>query len=167
MPLKLFLFTLGDQQKLAMLEFLFVALYSDSTNEHASHCFQMFSLHVWYFHLHDDFKQSHFTFTPNRSFYKDLLSKLASEFHSHTGSVSIFAEMTHDHEVKLLDGLNVEQLMLHKRMKIMPENQKIAFDFIESLSDVNAYRFYRGYIESNNLDPSAGDTTTTSFIMDF
>jgi antibiotic biosynthesis monooxygenase (ABM) superfamily enzyme len=57
--------------------------------------------------------------------------------------------------------------MLHKRMKIMPENQKIAFDFIESLSDENAYRFYRGYIESNNLDPSAGDTTTTSLIMDF
>jgi hypothetical protein len=39
LPVKLFLFTLDEAQKRGLLEFFFVALFSDSSNEVAFNCF--------------------------------------------------------------------------------------------------------------------------------
>lgn len=81
-----------------------MALYSDAENENAAHCFQMFSLHTWYFHLHDTF-----TVPPHtNSFYQDLLKKLSAELLHVTGSTNFFQGMTLDQEAKTLETLSLE-----------------------------------------------------------
>ena len=80
MPMKIFLFLLDLEQKKALLEFFFVALFQDANNQIAAQCFQMFSCHVWYFHTHDSFDCEHIKEDLSGSnFYHALLGKLFSE----------------------------------------------------------------------------------------
>ena len=77
--MKLFLFLLDEDQKKSLLEFFFVALFQDSNNNRASECFQLFSMHVWYFHTHDDFDCAKNISGP---FYHNLVRKLFEELSS-------------------------------------------------------------------------------------
>jgi hypothetical protein len=102
--MKLLLFILDEKQKKAIQEFLFVALFGDSNNEHAYQCFQIFSLHLWYFHVHDEFiwrgasqspKTEPFTFAGDTSFYSYLLSELLSTF------PTLFADLSPSQSISL------------------------------------------------------------------
>lgn len=99
----------------------------------------MFSLHLWYFHLHDSFsiedERIESIFHGDSLFYSHLLLQLKDDS-------TLFAESQ-----SFLDNLSLEQLLLYKKVKIMHKNKEVVTAFINSLTDQQAYIGYRAYLE--------------------
>jgi len=84
-----------------------------------------------------------------------------------TGSTNFFQDMTLEEEAKTLESLNLEQILLQKRAKIMSNNVKISEEFITSLTDKQAYRIYRAYVESTMAADASVVSSSASFMSDF
>jgi hypothetical protein len=113
-PIKFLLFIMDSQQKRVLLEFLFVAIFSDKGNENADECFRMFSIFIWYFHLENegaDWSLSKLLSDKgDMQFSHNLLSNLYASLH--TDERHLLFEISE--EVGIQETLSLDQLLIFK-----------------------------------------------------
>ncbi|CDW78864.1 tpr domain containing protein [Stylonychia lemnae] len=147
LPLKFLIYMFEERQKKAILEMLFIAIFSDSSNEEAHECFKIFNLYIWYFHLFDDFQNEYLDklFPKNQTdeesdFYHQLLTNLINSL-----QIQDKIKVLQINE-KILNRLTFEQLLLYKQIKIAPNKQDQLLAFLNLMDEKECYQIYTDYI---------------------
>eukprot|EP00347_Sterkiella_histriomuscorum_P005581 403356063 len=142
LPMKFLLYMMDARQKRVILEFLFVAIFSDNANDEANECFQMFSLYIWYFHLFDEPTIDEMKLICDDQTYQKLVLNLYMNVNANEKAIILQINE------KIVNQLSFEQLLTFKQLKINPMNIELSKNFISTLNQRQCFSIYSDFIKS-------------------